>query len=465
MKVQVNPRNQCLNNIVLQLLGKTKSFLHKYFIYCRTRIYTMIINTIHGQFDITQSLFEEIMRNNPEWILLEADKSTQEANDHIMFNYLKAHPDDYENAYQYTTKMHKQDDKEISDQGYRKIAKFYAKMKNHDEELKNPNGKKDGFRQFVLNTEGPNALAKASMPQIVQMIQKFNRNQELHKQIQEAETLAIGVIKRVKDVIQTYAGLAGSHISGSKSQFNTYDKTKEGNTVNNNTTTPSKSGTPTKEVMVAHVEQNDDKILNEEDTQNTTTTSEPVMNPTGTYKTTSGTPRKVKTALQQAFGGFAIEPLFKNVNQAGKALKYYKASCHKNNGKSLIDDMIDLMFYIKFDNEEQIDKKYQKELKKFESMVYSFLHNVVYKLEINNIQHYDNVMQIIRGDPTLNDMFNVNYNYTRQQFDTKENVIMFRNKQDSIVDFLLVARPLLYQGRKLAKGVIDAFSHLNKTEY
>ena len=62
-------------------------------------------------------------------------------------------------------------------------------------------------------------------------------------------------------------------------------------------------------------------------------------------------------------------------------------------------------------------------------------------------------------------MFNINYNYTRQQFDTKENVIMFRNKQDSIVDFLLVARPLLYQGRKLAKGVIDAFSHLNKTEY
>lgn len=425
----------------------------------------MIINTIHGQFDITQSLFEEIVRNNPEWILLEADKATQEANDQIMLNYLRAHPDDYENVYQYTMKMHKQDDKEISDEGWKKISQLYAKMKNHDEELKNPDGKKDGFKQFVLNTEGPNALAKANIPQIIQMIQKLNRDQELHKQIQEAETLATGVIKRVKDVIQTYAGLAGSHISGTKSQFNTYDKTKEGNTVNNNTTTPSKSGTQTKQVMVAHVEQNDDRILNEEDTQNTTTTSEPVMNPTGTYKITSGTPRKVKTALQQAFGGFAIEPLFKNVNQAGKALKYYKASCHKNNGKSLIDDMIDLMFYIKFDNEEQIDEKYQEELKKFESMVYSFLHNVVYKLEINNIQHYDNVLQIIRGDPTLNDMFNINYNYTRQQFDTKENVIMFRNKRDSIVDFLLVARPLLYQGRKLAKGVIDAFSHLNKTEY
>ena len=315
MKVQVNPRNQCLNNIVLQLLGKTKSFLHKYFIYCRTRIYTMIINTIHGQFDITQSLFEEIMRNNPEWILLEADKATQEANDQIMFNYLKAHPDDYENVYQYTTTMHKQDDKEISDQGYRKIAKLYAKMKNHDEELKNPNGKKDGFRQFVLNTEGPNALAKASMPQIVQMIQKFNRNQELHKQIQEAETLATGVIKRVKDVIQRYSGLAGSHISGTKSQFNTYDKTKEGNTANNNVE-PQQPNNKTQQVKVENVEWDDMEIMNEEVAQNIQPTSEPVMNPTGTYKTTSGTPRKVKTALQQAFGGFAIEPLFKNVNRS-----------------------------------------------------------------------------------------------------------------------------------------------------
>ena len=426
----------------------------------------MIINTIHGQFDITQSLFEEIMRNNPEWILLEADKATQEANDQIMLNYLRAHPDDYENVYQYTTKMHKQDDKEISDKGWKKISQLYAKMKNHDEELKNPNGKKDGFRQFVLNTEGPNALAKASMPQIVQMIQKFNRNQELHKQIQEAETLATGVIKRVKDVIQRYSGLAGSHISGTKSQFNTYDKTKEGNTANNNVAPQQPNNdNQAQQVKVENVEWDNMEIMNEEVAKNIQPTSEPVMNPTGTYKTTSGNPRKVKTALQQAFGGFAIEPLFKDVNQAGKALKYYKASCHKNNGKSLIDDMIDLMFYIKFDNEEQIDKKYQKELKKFESMVYSFLHNVVYKLEINNIQHYDNVLQIIRGDPTLNDMFDINYNYTRQQFDTKENVIMFRNKRDSIVDFLLVARPLLYQGRKLAKGVIDAFSHLNKTEY
>lgn len=427
----------------------------------------MIINTIHGQFDITQSLFEEIMRNNPEWILLEDDETTQKINLDTIYKDIKIHPENLRKWFNAA--------KSGSLKGVgltqEEIDEF---IRVHDEELselfrqnamKRRQETNDTSNTSTENNEETETIENPDMPKIIQMIQKFNRDQELHKQIQEAETLATGVIKRVKDVIQTYAGLAGSHISGTKSQFNTYDKTKEGNTVNNNTTTPSKSGTQTKEVMVAHVEQNDDKILNEEDTQNTTTTSEPVMNPTGTYKITSGTPRKVKTALQQAFGGFAIEPLFKNVNQAGKALKYYKASCHKNNGKSLIDDMIDLMFYIKFDNEEQIDEKYQEEMKKFESMVYSFLHNVVYKLEINNIQHYDNVLQIIRGDPTLNDMFNINYNYTRQQFDTKENVIMFRNKRDSIVDFLLVARPLLYQGRKLAKGVIDAFSHLNKTEY
>lgn len=418
----------------------------------------MIINTIHGQFDITQSLFEEIMRNNPEWILLEDDNATRKINAGFAKSQNAGFTIDEISQLAATG--------QINDRDAQKIKRERGKQKMHDEELKNPNGKKDGFRQFVLDTEGTNVLAKANIPQIVQMIQKFNRDQELHKQIQEAETLATGVIKRVKDVIQTYAGLAGSHISGTKSQFNTYDKTKEGNTVNNNVASQQPTDdNQTQTVKFENVEWDDMEIMNEEVAQNIQPTSEPVMNPTGMYKITSGTPRKVKTALQQAFGGFAIEPLFKNVNQAGKALKYYKASCHKNNGKSLIDDMIDLMFYIKFDNEEQIDEKYQEELKKFESMVYSFLHNVVYKLEINNIQHYDNVLQIIRGDPTLNDMFNINYNYTRQQFDTKENIIMFRNKRDSIVDFLLVTRPLLYQGRKLAKGVIDAFSHLNKTEY
>ena len=120
--------------------------------------------------------------------------------------------------------------------------------------------------------------------------------------------------------------------------------------------------------------------------------------------------------------------------------------------------MITLLFELNFKNDIKIADEYAEERKKFENMVYSFLHNVVYKLEVNNDKHYDNILRVIRGDPALRDIFDINFTYTKQQMNTEENVISYRNKTDKIVYLILVSQPIFYQGKKVMKTIGDALA-------
>ena len=469
MKVQVNPRNQCLNNIVLQLLGKTKSFLHKYFIYCRTRIYTMIINTIHGQFDITQSLFEEIVRNNPEWILLEDDETTQKINYDVALKLMQDEPKKSGQAMGLVYKLLKdggltQDQFNQFKREKRKLEKSMAEKEKQKVNTPSTNiddNSESNINNDENNDELQNTQNKQNMVnnvdnslKVIRQIQEFNRDQELHKQIKEAERLALNIVKRVKILIQKYVGIGGSHVASTPS-FNTYNAT-------NNPTGANDDTQQTTDISLKAESVNNDlnSVLNEEESANDNQpnqTTEPTVNQTGVYSPSSDWQRRIKTGAQLALGGFSITPLFGTRDQAGKALKYYKSAL-RTSDTSKIDNMITLLFELNFKNDIKIADEYAEERKKFENMVYSFLHNVVYKLEVNNDKHYDNILRVIRGDPALRDIFDINFTYTKQQMNTEENVISYRNKTDKIVDLILVSQPIFYQGKKVMKTIGDALA-------
>ena len=112
--------------------------------------------------------------------------------------------------------------------------------------------------------------------------------------------------------------------------------------------------------------------------------------------------------------------------------------------------MIQLLIDIK-NGVYKLSKEERKYYPKFENMAYNFLHNTVYRLVVNNDKNYNNILSIIRNDPALRDLFEIDFNNTTQQFDTKENIISYRNKQDNIVDALIIATPMFYQGKEIFK--------------
>lgn len=426
----------------------------------------MIINTIHGQFDITQSLFEEIMRNNPEWILLEDDETTQKLNLQTIFQDMQEHP---ENRHQWleVAKSQLRNDggltQEQIDELESVVRQLDDELANKKEQTVNNNLTTDMDDNVNNNNNKSNEDDKNSQNiinnvdnrlTVIRQMQELNRDQELHKQIKEAERLAINIVKRVKILIQKYVGIAGSHVASTPS-FNTYNTTNNPTGANNDTQ-------QTTDISLKAESVNNDlnSVLNEEESANDNQpiqTTELTVNQTGVYNPSSDWQRRVKTGAQLALGGFSITPLFGTRDQAGKALKYYKSALRPTDD-SKIDNMITLLFDLNFKNDIKIADEYVDERKKFENMVYSFLHNVVYKLEVNNDKHYDNILRVIRGDPALRDIFDINFTYTKQQMNTEENVISYRNKTDKIVDLILVSQPIFYQGKKVMKTIGDALA-------
>ena len=408
------------------------------------------VNTINGKFNISESLFEEIMKNNPE--LLEDDNATRRSNEQLIMNDYRIHPETAsEWSKEYIDKLYKEGG--LTKKGYQNLRRQLGRLNQYRHNLNDDEKQKDfvGFSKSI-DSQNPQDIDSQNPQDIFGQIRGMNNNAELHNQIKEAERLAANIVKRVKILIQKYVGIGGTNVSATPS-FNTYS----GNTANNPANTNVEPPRPNNDNQ--NVDANVMKTENGE--QVTEEVAEDISNSSPSTQTTSSinyyqpsskSGRKIKSGIQLALGGFAITPLFGTRDQAGKAIKYYKSSIRKTK-KSLIDDMIDNLFQLKFHTKGKIPSDYQEDVKKFENMAYSFLHNVVYKLEVNNDKHYENVLRVIRGDPALKDLFDINYVYTKQQMDTNENVISYRNKNDQIVDLLLVSRPVFYQGKKIMQNI------------
>ena len=360
--------------------------------------------TDRGLFEITESLFNAIKINNPS----------------LLENRISEKQKRYGTKKSVKQKVEQQiiDDSaekngNLSSDINDKVSSEIKKEQNKDSFDDNKLGldKSDNKNNSNINTDKNNNYSVISLL----------NDEELKNQIQKVEQISFNIIGRVKKLIQNFSGIAGSNTAPTKSEFDDEkigkmskkDKSKYINPLNVNKNKTYKDGT------------------------------------IKDFSSSSGIDRKISSELKLALGGFKLSPYFGKNKYNGKALKYYKSATKKSNN-SKIDDMIQLLIDIK-NGVYELSKEERKYYPKFENMAYNFLHNTVYRLVVNNDKNYNNILSIIRNDPALRDLFEIDFNNTTQQFDTKENIISYRNKQDNIVDALIIATPMFYQGKEIFK--------------
>ena len=373
------------------------------------------INTVNGEFNITESLLEAIKINNPEILVEKSSMEYQTLMNQARKYGMEGLPQDIE---QQISKLSKDEQKNI-----RTFIKNQKKqIKNADNKL----GQNDKESSQLEKQPNVNKLGVEDASQWT--LKQFVESEDLHQQIQDAEKMATGIIKRAKRVIHTAVGIVGSHTSA----------------------TPSKFKTPkTQTQQPTNGAQNTDANQNVQANDVNKNTQDSIKN---YYDTNSDWRRKTGSEIKLAIGGFKFSPLFGKAESStsGKALKYYKAS-QRPTPYSYIDEMVNKFILIKsnpdkFEDNAKEDKKY---LTDFTDMAYSYLHNVVYRLEINNDSRFSSIINALRLDPVLNDLFDVTNVNTVQLLDTKEQVIAFKDKKSGIISMIIVATPMFAVGKEI----------------
>lgn len=362
--------------------------------------------TDRGLFEITESLFNAIKINNPS--LLE-NRISKKKKRYGTKQSVKQKVD--QQIIDSSAEKNGNLSSDVNDKVSAQIKKDKVKTKDDIEDK----SKKIDLPSTNLNVE--NISDKVNNYSVISLL----NDEELKNQIQKVEQISFNIISRVKKLIQNFSGIAGSNTAPTKSEFD--DRKIE------------KLPKKYKKRYINPLNVNKNKTYDDGTIKN--------------FASSSGVDRKVSSELKLAFGGFKLSPYFGKNNYNGKALKYYKSATRKSNN-SKIDDMIQLLIDIK-NGVYELSKEERKYYPKFENMAYNFLHNTVYRLVVNNDKNYNNILSIIRNDPALRDLFEIDFNNTTQQFDTKENIISYRNKQDNIVDALIIATPMFYQGKEIFK--------------
>lgn len=368
------------------------------------------INTVNGEFNITESLLEAIKINNPEILVEKSSMEYQTLMNQARKYGMEGLPQDIE---QQISKLSKDEQKNI---------KSFIKKQKKQINKTNKKISQNSNQQLNVNEMG---VEDASLWNLKQFVE----SEDLHQQIQDAEKMATGIIKRAKRVIHTAVGIVGSHTSATPSKFKT-PKTKTKQTADNQNATVNANAT--QNTPAEDVNKNtQDSIKNY-------------------YDTNSDWKRKSGSEIKLAMGGFKFSPLFGKAESStsGKALKYYKAS-QKPTPYSYIDEMVNKFILIKSNPDKFKVKEDKKYVNEFTDMAYSYLHNVVYRLEINNDSRFSSIINALRLDPVLNDLFDVTNVNTVQLLDTKEQVIAFKDKKSGIISMIIVATPMFAVGKEI----------------
>lgn len=367
------------------------------------------IITDRGIFEITESLYEAIKKNNP--MLLERKRIK-----------IKNHN---------SKKSVKQNvQQQIIDDSAKRNDNISDDIKKEVSDAVKVSIKKDkNTNTSANNTELTNNFNNNSDESYKDSLEYFVKyDEELHRNIVSVEALSTQIIKRIKYVIHSQAGIMGSSTSASPSNFSNLDDNDNQNIDNKNSSKTLKNK----------------KYINN-----------PSEEITDNIPSSSSLFRKGTSELKLAFGGFKLEPFFGPLDSSisGKALKYYYSSIEKND-KSRIDEMIEKLIKIKSDDETiKNSDDYKKYGKEFEQMAYKFLHNVVYKLSVNNDNHYDIILRLIKYDDVLKKMFDIDYSNVQQQLNAQENILSFKNKKNNVVDLLIIASPLFAKGKKILNNL------------
>lgn len=365
--------------------------------------------TDRGIFEITESLYEAIKKNNP--MLLERKRI--KIKNHNSKKSVK------QNVQQQIIDDSAKRNDNISDDIKKEVS----------DDVKVSIKKEKNTNTNANNTELTNNFNNNSDESYKDSLEYFVKyDEELHRNIVSVEALSTQIIKRIKYVIHSQAGIMGSSTSASPSNFSNLDDSDNQNIDNKNSSKTLKNK----------------KYINN-----------PSEEITDNIPSSSSLFRKGTSELKLAFGGFKLEPFFGPLDSSvsGKALKYYYSSIEKND-KSRIDEMIEKLIKIKSDDETiKNSDDYKKYGKEFEQMAYKFLHNVVYKLSVNNDNHYDIILRLIKYDDVLKKMFDIDYSNVQQQLNAQENILSFKNKKNNVVDLLIIASPLFAKGKKILNNL------------
>ena len=365
--------------------------------------------TDRGIFEITESLYEAIKKNNP--MLLERKRI--KIKNHNSKKSVK------QNVQQQIIDDSAKRNDNISDDIKKEVS----------DDVKVSIKKEKNTNTNTNNTELTNNFNNNSDKSYKDSLEYFVKyDEELHRNIVSVEALSTQIIKRIKYVIHSQAGIMGSSTSASPSNFSNLDDNDNQNIDNKNSSKTLKNK----------------KYINN-----------PSEEITDNIPSSSSLFRKGTSELKLAFGGFKLEPFFGPLDSSvsGKALKYYYSSIEKND-KSRIDEMIEKLIKIKSDDETiKNSDDYKKYGKEFEQMAYKFLHNVVYKLSVNNDNHYDIILRLIKYDDVLKKMFDIDYSNVQQQLNAQENILSFKNKKNNVVDLLIIASPLFAKGKKILNNL------------
>lgn len=439
--------------------------------------------TSNGKFNITQSLFEAIQKNNNilfekkdddtaafSYVLMNNDKARKRLKDNgisieevnkllddvfeensnigdinsVIDKMIELHNKNEQEKEQESepTSTNNKVNQDIADEQLEKNsntsndvkqdASFEVQEKIEQEEEKvqqktqEEKKKQDVNRQTSFNTHKTNPY----VPNVRYKMYQLVNDKELHEQIKETEKISLSIVKRCRDTIQSYLGIWGSNIMATKSKFD-----------NDEEKIPSSEKGKYRSV----------------DKTNLIGKSKNISK----FTSASDLGRSTKANLQLGLGGFKFSPYFTNPEKSGKALKYYKSYNHDAE-YSKIDDMINMMILYKTKTYERDERDTDDVITKFTNMVNNFLHNTVYRLVVNNDDNYNNIIRAIRSEPAIRDLFNIESSASMQQFNTKEDILAFRNKQDKIIDLVIIATPLFYQGKEIVKQLGNIMKHGDK---
>lgn len=436
--------------------------------------------TSNGKFNITQSLFEAIQKNNNilfekkdddtaafSYVLMNNDKARKRLKDNgisieevnkllddvfeensnigdinsVIDKMIELHNKNEQEKEQESelTSTNDKVNQDIADEQLEKNsntsndvkqdASFEVQEKIEQEEEKvqqktqEEKKKQDVNRQTSFNTHKINPY----VPNVRYKMYQLVNDKELHEQIKETEKISLSIVKRCRDTIQSYLGIWGSNIVSTKSKFD-----------NDEEKIPSSEKGKYRSV----------------DKTNLIGKSKNISK----FTSASDLGRSAKANLQLGLGGFKFSPYFTNPEKSGKALKYYKSYNHDTE-YSKIDDMINMMILYKTKTYERDERDTDDVITKFTNMVNNFLHNTVYRLVVNNDDNYNNIIRAIRSEPAIRDLFNIESSASMQQFNTKEDILAFRNKHDKIIDLVIIATPLFYQGKEIVKQLGNIMKH------
>ena len=438
--------------------------------------------TSNGKFNITQSLFEAIQKNNNilfekkdddtaafSYVLMNNDKARKRLKDNgisieevnkllddvfeensnigdinsVIDKMIELHNKNEQEKEQESepTSTNDKVNQDIADEQLEKNsntsddvkqdASFEVQEKIEQEEkvqqkTQEEKKKQDVNRQTSFNTHKMNPY----VPNVRYKMYQLVNDKELHEQIKETEKISLSIVKRCRDTIQSYLGIWGSNIMATKSKFD-----------NDEEKIPSSEKGKYRSV----------------DKTNLIGKSKNISK----FTSASDLGRSTKANLQLGLGGFKFSPYFTNPEKSGKALKYYKSYNHDAE-YSKIDDMINMMILYKTKTYERDERDTDDVITKFTNMVNNFLHNTVYRLVVNNDDNYNNIIRAIRSEPAIRDLFNIESSASMQQFNTKEDILAFRNKQDKIIDLVIIATPLFYQGKEIVKQLGNIMKYGDK---